>query len=302
VASREDKQMVVVDGSEGREYNRIESGPIFSPDSKDVTYTAKRDNKGFIVKNEIEVADFNSSRISLLSPDGKKVAYICEKAGKKSVIFDGKQGKEYTKVTKLTFSPNGKRLAYSAWYDDGMCAVIDGQEQQQYKWVMNITFSPDSKRVAYSAGAAEEYNEQFVIVDGIEGKRYKSQDPYVICEFSPPFFSPDSKHIAYVVEMKDKSWVVLDEVEGRHYDEIRKKTIGGWDNWDKSLAFSPDGKIAYWAKRSNMWRIVVKGVESEDYWEYLENSNLVFESPNFLHGIAFRDWEIMRVEIQISEN
>jgi WD40 repeat protein len=183
-----------------------------------------------------------------------------------------------------------------------MYAVVDGQEQNLYKWVLNLIFSPDSKRLAYSAGVIEEYVEKFVVVDGIESKKYVTQDFYANFKISPLIFSPDSKHIAYAVEMGDKCLVVVDGKEGRHYDAIRKETIGGSDKWDKSLVFSPDGRIAYWAKRGNTWRIVVDGVESKEYWWYLPNAKLVFESPNLLHTVAFRDQEIFRVEIEIKEN
>lgn len=302
VAVNGHKSFVVIDGKEGKYYDLTISGFVFSQDSKHVMYNARRDGKGIIVKDEIEIAESNSLQSSVCSPDCNRMACIFKEGDKEYVVVDGNQGKQYDNITELKFGPNGKRFAYAAWSGRTMYAVVDGKEQKNYRWVMNITFSPDSKRVAYSAGVMREYIEQFVVVDGIEGKRYKSQDPYGSCKISPPVFSPDSKHVAYVVEMRDKSWVVLDDVEGSHYDEVRKNTLGGWDNWDKSLAFSPDGKIAYWAKRDNIWRIVVAGVESEEYWGYLPNGNLVFESPNRLHSMAFRDWEIMRVEIEINED
>jgi len=230
------------------------------------------------------------------------MACIFKEGDKKYVVVDGNQGKLYANITGLNFSPDGKRFAYAAWYDDSMCVVVDGIEQKSYKWVMNIAFSPDSKRVAYSAGVMREYIEQFVVVDGVEGRRYISQDPYANLKISPPIFSPDSKHVAYVVEMKDKGWVVVDEVEGRHYDEIRKETIGGWDKWDKSLVFSPNGRIAYWAKQGYGWMVVVDGVESRGYWGYPSDGRIVFEGPNLLHFVAFRDMEMFRVEIEINED
>lgn len=231
------------------------------------------------------------------------MAYISEKAGKKFVVLDGEQGKLYNKVSvkDLKFSPDGKRFVYSAWGDDGMCAVVDGEEQKFYRWVMNINFSPDSKRVAYLAGLMGEYIEQFVVVDGIEGRRYRPHGWFANLSISPPIFSPDSKHLAYVVQTKDESWVVVDEVEGRHYDEIRKETIGGVDLWHDSLVFGPDGRIGYWARRDRKWRIVVDGVESKEYWGYVQRSKLVFEGPELLHGVGFRGRELVRIELEIAE-
>jgi hypothetical protein len=173
-------------------------------------------------------------------------------------------------------------------------------EQKSYRWVMNITFSSDSNRIAYLAGLKGEQHECCIVVDGVEGKRYSNKPWEKFPEgISPPVFSPDSKCVGYVVKMGNKSWMVVNGAEGRHYDELRKETIGGWDKWDKSFVFSPDGKIAYWAKRGDKWRIVVADAESEEYWGYLPDGNLVFETPNRLHCVAFRDMQIMRVEIEI---
>jgi Tol biopolymer transport system component len=307
VASRGGRRLVVVDGLEGREYDSIGAGPVFSPDSNHVTYTDWRDGKGFVVRDGVESTEFESFLYSVLSPDGKRMAcFISENRGKECVVLDGKRDKEYEKVAGLRFSPNGRRFAYVAWIDDGMYVVLDGQEQQFYKAVEDVVFSPDSKRVAYKAlsiGEKGEYFEHFVVVDGIEGKRYRTQDLAELINISPPIFSADSKHIAYVVGMENKCWMVVDEVEGKRYDEIRKEGIGLlWHNWDKCLGLSPDGKIAYWAKQDRRWRVVVDGVESKEYWGYLQKSRLVFETPNLLTGVAWRPWEICRVEIEINEN
>ncbi len=47
--------------------------------------------------------------------------------------------------------------------------VVDGKEQKQYDEVASLIFSPDSKRFAYAAFMDKK---QFVVLDGIEGKRY----------------------------------------------------------------------------------------------------------------------------------
>ncbi len=75
---RGDKQIVVVDGQEGPEYDMIfQVGPIFSP-------------------------------------DGKRLAYAAKKGQKWLVVMDGHEGPEYDGIDRLDFSPNGKRLIYGA--------------------------------------------------------------------------------------------------------------------------------------------------------------------------------------------
>lgn len=303
IAANGKKSFVVVDGKEGKYYDWV-TGFVFGQDSKHVMYNAKRDEKGIIVKDEIEIAESNGLQSAVFSPDCSRMACIFKEGEKKYVVVDGKQGKQYDNITELKFSPNGKRLAYAAWSDSDrtMYAVVDGQEQKNYRWVMNITFSPNSERVAYSTGPKGEQYEHCIVVDGLEGKKYNLQESRPNFNVSPPVFSPDSRHVGYVVEMGDESWMVVDEIEGRHYDKLRKETIGGWDKWDKSFVFSPDGKIAYWAKQGYEWMVVVDGVESKGYWGYPEDGKIVFEYPNLLSFVAFRDMEMFRVEIEIKQN
>jgi Tol biopolymer transport system component len=294
--SRGGKQFVVVDGSEGMQYDSIGDGPIFSLDGNHITYTAKLSDKWFVVTNarqgvDSKVQDCND-RFPILSPDGTRVVYQCKRGNKVCISIDGFADKAYDRITHVKFSPDSNHLAYTAWMADEMRTVIDGVEGQKYDAVGDFLFSPDSCRYAYGALGG---SEQFVVVDGLEGRKYEAQGNTT----KPPVFSPDSRHVSYIVESNNKAWVVVDEVEGSHYDQIWKDRLGGSDNWDKSLVFSPDGRIAYWAKQGRMWRIVVDGVESPEYWEYLQHSKLVFENANLLRGVGFRGPEILQIDIEI---
>jgi WD40 repeat protein len=307
IAGNGKKNFVVVDGKEGKYYDYV-GGLMFSQDSQHYMYFATDNKRGIIVKNDIEIAESNDLESAVFSPDLSRIACIYKEGDKKYVVVDGKQGKQYDNITELKFSPNGKRFAYAAWSGGiqtigTMFAVIDGKEQKNYRWVMDITFSPDGERVAYSAGIKEEVWEHCIVVDGIEGKKYQIKVPDPNFGMSPPIFSPDSKHFGYAVEMGNESWMVVDEIEGKHYDKIRKETMGGWDKWDKSFTFGPDGKIAYWAaKKGYGWMVVVDGIESKAYWEYLPDGKILFEGPNLFSFVAFRDYEIFRVEIEIKQN
>lgn len=304
VAVNGHKSFIVVDGKEGKYYDMTVSGLVFSQDSKHVVYNARHDGKEVIVKDEIEIMESNSLQSSVCSPDCSRMACIYKEGDNKYVVVDGKPGERYDNITELKFSTNGKRFVYAAWCGDSMCAVVDGMEQKSYRWVMNITFSPDSKRMAYSAGLKGGKYECCIVVDGVEGKSYSDRPWEELPEYiSTPVFSPDSKCVGYAVVMGNKSWMVVNGVEGKHYDELRKETIGGRNyKWDKSFAFSPDGKIAYWAKQGDKWMVVVDDVESKGYWGYPADGRIVFEGPNLLHFVAFRDMEMFRVEIEIKQN
>jgi len=85
----------------------------------------------------------------------------------------------------------------------------------------------------------------------------------------------------------------VDGREGKKYDGIG----------ESSPIFSPDGKrVAYWGKHGNKQLIVVDGVESQTYDGFLRGSKLVFDSPTLLHGLAARDNEILRIDVEIVED
>lgn len=297
------KELAVVDGKEGKYYNYV-GGLMFSRDSQHFMYNASFGNKRFIVKDATEIAESNNLETAIFNPDFSRTACIYKEGDKKYVVVDGKPGKQYDNITELKFSPSGKRFAYAAWDDleRTMYVVLDDQEQKVYQWVKDIIFSPDSEHIAYSAGIKGK-NERCIVVDANEGKKYVLELTKPNYNVSPPVFSPDSKHFGYVVEIGNQSWMVVDEVEGRHYDKIRKESPDGFNSkWDKSFTFGPDGKVAYWAQKGSKWLVVVNGVESQSYDEYLENGKILFEGPNQLSFVALRDKEIFRVEIEIKKN
>ena len=59
VAGMGDKQLVIVDGKEGKAYDDIDD-LIFSPDSKRVAYVAKAYNRGFVVVDAYEGTPYDS--------------------------------------------------------------------------------------------------------------------------------------------------------------------------------------------------------------------------------------------------
>ena len=128
-------------------------------------------------------------------------------------------------------------------------------------------------------------------MDGVEGKVYDDILP------GSPFFSPDSKRVAYGAKRGSKWVAVVDGVEGRECDEI----------YDDSLVFSPDSQhLAYSAKRRGKVHmkavVVVDGVEGSEYDDFLigvVRKRVVFDSPRQFHVLARRGDEILRVEVEL---
>jgi hypothetical protein len=294
VAKRGEKNLVVVDGVEGKEYDGISGGAlVFSPNSKRVAYRAKRGDKSFFVVDGVEgkeyddVADFSL----VFSPDSKRVAYVAKRGEKNLAVVDGVEGQEYDgiRVWGVVIGFDGKILGYSSLQlgvEGGMPMVLAGVEGKDYGGAAGPFFSPDSQRVAY---LARRHGKWFVVVDGVEGKKYDGIGWFL-------HFSPDSKRVAYFAKRGEEYLVVVDGVEGKEYDDV------AWRPWPW---FSPDSKrVAYVAERGKKWFVVVDGVEVMEkvYDEFhIEGSSLVFDSPTKFHGLAKRDNEIFLVEIEITE-
>jgi len=251
-------RLVVIDGKEGKQYDLIESHPIFSPDSKHVTYGAVVGDKQILIVDEKEETLYDNISAHglfykgyLFSPDKKRVVFISSKFISDTVILDGKDGKEYAEIEiySPTFSPDSKRLAYIAAVTvkkDKELVVVDGKEGKQYDIIsMRPIFSPDSKRVAYLAKTG---NKCFVVIDGKEKKQYDL--------VSHPYFSPDSKRVAYFAKTGNKCFVVIDGKDGNQYDDIlglnaEMDILGSSMFTENGIFFDSSGSFHYFARKRN---------------------------------------------------
>ena len=203
-----------------------------------------------------------------LSTDGQHLAYAADKSGVYWIVVDGHAGPKHNDQGYraipggLTFSPDGKRLAYTTAGDDPrhyrQLAVVDGVPSPEYAQVFNLSFSPDSKRLAYAAKTGKQWA---VVVDGHPSAAYD--------EVYGPFFSPDSNHVGFAAREGKRWFMVLDGKAGPDYDGMIES---GWGLAKLALqrygavAFSPDSKrLAYVAKRSGNWVMVVDGKDGEGY-------------------------------------
>lgn len=283
VAGRGKKFLVVVDGKEGSEYDRIDVGaPNFSPDSRRLAYFAQRGGKTLAVVDGIESKPFDTTHSSapLFSPDSQHVVYGADHGKQMRVVVDGVETLEAEYVAEPEFSKTGKRVAYTLARGDRWAVVVDGKEGKSYSGLgNNIVFSDDEKHVLYQADTPKG---QVIVVDGVETEpvpiveensygfspdgrhvAYLGADnrdaEYVVVDnkrgktyegVNPPTFSPDSKHVFYAAWRAHKFMVVTDEVEGEPFDEV-----------NYYFRFSPDGKrMAYLAKRDGRQFLVVDGV------------------------------------------
>jgi len=187
-----------------------------SPDSKQVAYRAKIGEKQIVVVDGKEGEQYDGiGKDSLIfSPDSKRVACAAGIGEKWFIVVDGKEGEQYDGIGKdsLIFSPDSKRVACAAkigkWLiSNKWFVVVDGKEGKQYDGIgTDPIFSPDSKWVAYVAQIGEK---QFVVVDGKERKQYDSI--VTIGGGRIVFDSSDSLH--YLAFIKNNIYLIEERIE-----------------------------------------------------------------------------------------
>jgi len=241
VAQKGNKQFVVVDGKEDKQYDNIKS-LIFSPDNNKIAYIATEGDKQFVVVGDKEDKQYDSIKFLLFSPDGKRLAYIAKQDYEEFVVLDGVEQKHYYGIYSFLFSPDSKRFAYVANVTAPRDAIkmtsspipnipvsmapqppryvviIDGKESETQYYgfdFASLKFSPDSKRFVYSYPLDDSTGRRITIVDGKPISRFRD------IPLGIPFFSPDSKRIAFVNQRS----IVIDEKVVENYNLIGGKVV-----------------------------------------------------------------------------
>jgi WD40 repeat protein len=190
------------------------------------------------------------------SPDGTRLAYVTGKGDRRHsslwVVVDGKAGAEYDEVLHLAFSPDSKRVAYAAKTDKQWAVVVDGHPGAAYDDILGPIFSPDGKRVAYGARQGKQWS---VVADGQAGVAYD--------ELFNFWHGPRNSQ----ADLIEAQWMTMDSQSEVAYDELSTQMWGAVGyQYATRLVFSPDSKhLAYAAKRSGKWVVVVDGQEGAEY-------------------------------------
>ncbi|MGE5608514.1 MAG: hypothetical protein ACM359_04625 [Bacillota bacterium] len=298
IASRGVKVIAVVDGKESKPYEWIVRGHIgFTPDSKHVVYQIRRDDKVITVVDHIDGPAYEGIDDWVCSLQNGRIAYAAKRQGRFVPVIDGKEGKIYDNV-RFGMLVGANHSAFIAEIAGKECLVVDGVEGRQFERIQDVRMSRDGKRVAFRAQRSTD--KWYMVVDGVPGTIYSESEISPAC-FSDdgsrvgylagpetrrvlvvdgremptvggrpvdgPFFSPDGKHLAYVVAKEgDTAAVVLDGVEGKTFDFIG------------DVRFSPDGKrLACVAQRGSRSLVVIDGVEQGQY-DRVEGGSLTFSA------------------------
>lgn len=243
---RDKKQVVVVDGKAGPEYDAVD-GPLFSADGKHVAYLAKLGKAVRMVFDGVEGPAFQEITALSFGPKGGRFAYLASNGSRLFKVLDGIVDSSIAGLgeTGLVWSPDGRHVACSVasskddWYvqiddqrgppyfaigppvfsadgehlafwgvkkdpaRDPRVLIRDGQVAAEVHLLGKLSLSADGQRLAYVEALDEKQTRWVVVVDG-------QRSPECEGVSSAPAFSPDGRHVAYVMQQGGKQHLVID--------------------------------------------------------------------------------------------
>lgn len=163
--------------------------------------------------------------------------------------------------SRILFATNGSRDIYKIKKGDRWVVVIDGKESDVYDAVASPAFSSDGTQFAYSATLN---GQTFLVINGVaQSTQYNSITEIV--------FSPNGEQIAYVANKNEKYVVVLNQKEGKEYQEIGElETKTG----TAYIIFSSDSQSFAYKVIEDQQQFMV--INSQEGKRYDEISNFTF--------------------------
>lgn len=218
----------IIDGTAGPDFEGKQIGSLLSSMATGSTPHLAR---GYFPQL---FADTHGLTAPVFSPDGKRVAYAARPAKDRAAVFvDGQESPAYPSVLDgPVFSPDSQHVAVVIGDAGATSLVVDGTKvgrpsTGELDFVAGLLFSPDSRRVAYvSVKGGDWYARGYTVrarrrvyVDGVAGPEYDA------LFLGPVVFTADGRHVIYIVEglsvsSKNVSLVVVDGVEGKHFDYV----------------------------------------------------------------------------------
>lgn len=194
-----------------------ESEQISFVDDQDQIWITHHD-----AKNRTQVTRKGRNRFPIWSPDGKRILFLSTR--------DEESG-------LYVINPNGKHEKKLARLKAGSFGIDHGS--------VRLLCSPDGSSVIFSGGD--------VIVVNVDGKDFGARNlsKELRVHISKPVWSPDSKHIAFVVHHEKGSSIGVAGIQG---NELRRLTVESGQA-DNPLWSSTGNVIAFVDYREDNWGI-----------------------------------------------
>lgn len=255
VKKRDGMQVVVVDGSEGGAFDRIDlgqgpawpGGAAFSADSKRVLYRGQRGDVWSVVVDREVGPGFASIPQAGFMPDGAAYYVGRAKDGWRLVVGDRETSLPTNLLPgDLRVHPDGT-AAYVVSAGQRQHAVIGEKQGPAYDSILRpgVTFGPRGKRWWY---AASQGKQSMVVVEDEVGKPYDS--------VGAVRFSGNELRAAHYARRAGKWIVVVDGEDSPPCDNVL----------ESGVQLSPNGaRVGYACKQGSTWRVVINGEDGPVY-------------------------------------
>ncbi len=314
VVTENNQSAVYINNTPGPLYNSISNGG-FSGNSQHYAYVAMNASGTDVVLDRKVIASYPGSfpRVEdgfSISSSGILEYVLTTYAsgddssptqdGQEQVVFNGHLGPSYNDIFDDKISPDGQSVVYYGCTNDdenvddnmqspGSCDFViqglDGTFHPIASTVYSngvdeaidhsgIQFSPDGKILVY---VAHQTTQDSLVVSGLQ--TWTTPGSYAVENISNVVFSPDSQHLAYIVQGCDEGdgWCVAGFEDGKWYIVEDNKIVSPEYDEIKDLTFNYDGQLSYFALTSSTWSFIING----------RNIATIPSEPNDLPNIQF---------------
>lgn len=245
---------VVLDGKKWKNYDTYSIDNLtLSPNWAEVSYTAEKMWKYYLIKNENEISWYNSYDSLIYSEDWKSFTFIGKKDGKNYVVTDWKESEWFEFISWLKYLKNWE--VFFVWYKDTKHLLIqNGKEIWEVNSINKLYINNDWKNVSY---IDTEKNWSYTFVHNwIKSEKYD--------DINNITYSQDWNNFAYISEKWNEKKVVYNWVEIWNYDT--------WKVWITNwvINFLPDWKsIYYYSIENNNGYLYIYDCSGNNYGKIL---------------------------------
>jgi hypothetical protein len=225
-------RFMIIDGKKGDEYPSI-AQQVANDSSTHWQYVTWTGNNSDFGNLNLPVPGFTA--------DSSKFVYVANSNGRQFLVINDDESNPFGNTLMPVLSPVGNRVgAVGVTPDNAQHILMDGKDTTSGaslggQRISQLTFSPQGTHYAF-------LQQGTVYLDGVAQPGYM-QGNYV--------FSPDDKHIAYIINGNGQQGVVVDG-----------KLICTKPGMVNHIFFSPDSQHVYWVSTENI--AYVLGIQTKD--------------------------------------